>query len=322
MNAATVPVALAVLGGDGTLDDASKELLSVAGLLGDVHGLWFGEPMPTLVETVARYGVSTLHHCALAAASTNEQVAGAVAAVAVETGADVVLLPAAVDRTEIAARVAHELGAAIVVGATSIARDADSRVVVDTDCFAGTWAVQARVSRPRAVVTLCANAAPALDVGPARAVTVRPQPVPPLSASRVRLVSRATHPVSGRPSLAQAPVVVVGGRGTGGDFGPLEELAELLGGAVGSTKVAVDEGWISPATQVGQTGVSIAPRLYIGAGVSGAIHHRGGMRSSRTIVAINHDPEAPIFEIADVGVVGDLFTVLPALTAELRTRMG
>jgi electron transfer flavoprotein alpha subunit len=130
---------------------------------------------------------------------------------------------------------------------------------------------------------------------------------------------RRTPPApSDRPDLSSADVVVVGGRGTEGDFGPIEALADEVGGAVGSTRVATDEGWIGHETQIGQTGVTVSPRLYIGAGVSGAVHHRGGMQASGTIVAVNPDPEAPIFEIADYGIVGDLFTVLPQVTEELR----
>ncbi|GAB3217982.1 hypothetical protein GCM10027586_10990 [Kineococcus gypseus] len=125
-----------------------------------------------------------------------------------------------------------------------------------------------------------------------------------------------------RPALAEAEVVVVGGRGTDGDFAPVEELADVLGGAVGATRVATDEGWIGHEAQVGQTGVTISPRLYVGAGVSGAVHHRGGMDASVTVVAVNEDPDAPIFEFADYGVVGDLTEVLPALSAEIRRRRG
>jgi electron transfer flavoprotein alpha subunit len=137
-------------------------------------------------------------------------------------------------------------------------------------------------------------------------------------ATRVRVVERTPQAPSDRPDLGSADVVVVGGRGTEGDFGPLEALADEIGGAVGATRVATDEGWIGHEAQIGQTGVTVSPRLYVGAGVSGAVHHRGGMQASGTIVAVNSDPEAPIFEIADYGVVGDLFAVLPQLTEELR----
>ena len=124
------------------------------------------------------------------------------------------------------------------------------------------------------------------------------------------------------PDLGSASIVVVGGRGTEGDFSVVEELADVLGGAVGATRVATDEGWIGHDAQIGQTGVTIAPRLYVGVGVSGAVHHRGGMQASGTIVAVNSDPDAPIFEIADFGVIGDLFTVVPQAAAEIRRLKG
>jgi electron transfer flavoprotein alpha subunit len=144
----------------------------------------------------------------------------------------------------------------------------------------------------------------------------------PVGARGVSLEGRIERPASGRPELSEAQVVVAGGRGTHGDFTALEDLADVLGAAVGATRVATDEGWISRDAQIGQTGTTIAPRLYIGAGISGAVHHRGGMQAAGTIVAVNTDPESPIFEIADFGVVGDLFTVLPQVTAELRRRKG
>jgi len=112
--------------------------------------------------------------------------------------------------------------------------------------------------------------------------------------------------------------VVVGGRGTQGDFSAVEDLADALGAAVGATRDATDEGWMPHEVMVGQTGVTISPRLYVGAGVSGAVHHRGGMQASGLVVAVNNDPDAPIFEFADFGVVGDLFEVLPQAAAEIR----
>src|SRR5690606_25969948 len=127
---------------------------------------------------------------------------------------------------------------------------------------------------------------------------------------------------SGRPDLATAATVVVGGRGTQGDFTLLEELADVLGGSVGATRVAVDEGWVGHELQVGQTGVTINPVLYISAGVSGAIHHVGGMRAAQTVVAVNEDPDAPLMELADYAIVGDLTSVLPRLTARLRELHG
>ncbi|MFC3183420.1 electron transfer flavoprotein subunit alpha/FixB family protein [Pseudoglutamicibacter albus] len=135
-----------------------------------------------------------------------------------------------------------------------------------------------------------------------------------------QIISRTPVVYDGRPDVSSARVVVSGGRGTDGDFGPVEQLADALGGAVGSTRDATDEGWIPHNTQVGQTGATVRPDLYIAAGISGAVHHVAGMRQSGTIVAVNTDMDAPIFDIADFGIVGDLNTVLPQAAEAIRAR--
>jgi electron transfer flavoprotein alpha subunit len=134
------------------------------------------------------------------------------------------------------------------------------------------------------------------------------------------ITGRVDKPATGRPDLAEARVIVAGGRGVDGNFAPLEELADLLGGAVGASRAATDAGWIEHSAQIGQTGKTVSPQLYISAGISGAVQQKAGMQTSQVIVAINKDPDSPVFEIADFGVVGDLFTVLPQAAEEIRKR--
>ncbi|MCG2799469.1 MAG: electron transfer flavoprotein subunit alpha/FixB family protein [Cellulomonas sp.] len=301
---------------DGTPRTAALELVTAARPLGAVHGVWVGDGLDAALATLADAGVETVHHVA-ADAWWPAVLAETLHTVRVSTGADLVLLASTAEGKEVAAGLAVLEGAAVVTDVERLER-VDGTLRVTKSVLAGTWASTVEVTSPVAVVTLEPNAVRAEPAERPSSPQVVDLPVTASQVARAVTVVRTPRQATGRPDLATADVVVVAGRGVDGHLSPVEELADLLGGAVGATRVVADEGWLPREQQVGQTGVAVSPRLYIGAGVSGAVHHRGGMQSAGTVVAVNSDPDAPIFEFADYGVVGDLFEVLPALTAELR----
>ncbi len=316
----TGPVLVLVDHADGTPRGSALELLTAARGLGEAQAVWVGDLPDDAAARLGEFGAAVVHVVPCGPdGSLPPAVAAAVARVLDAAGAHLLLLASTFENKEVAARVALAIDAGLVVDASAVERGAGAEIVTTQQAFAATWALRGEVTTPRSVVALKPNAVPARAVeAPAVPAVRMHDPVVP--DQRVRLVSRTPRPSSGRPDLGEAQVVVVGGRGTDGDFSAVEDLADALGGAVGATRVATDEGWIGHEAQIGQTGVTISPRLYIGAGVSGAVHHRGGMVASGTVVAVDTDPDAPIFEFADFGVVGDLFTVLPQAAAEVRRR--
>ena len=228
---------------------------------------------------------------------------------------------------ELAGRAAVLLDSACVSDATALEAGGagdDSVLCASKLVLSGSWSTTASVGS--------AGSAPIIAVRPGIAevsaadgapLTAEPLEVPvSAEATAVRLVSREATSVASGPALTEARTVVVGGRGVDGDFDLVRSLAEPLGAAVGATRVACDEGWIERSAQIGQTGETISPRLYIGLGVSGAVHHTSGIQGAGTVVAICDDSEAPIFEMADFGVVGDVTEVVPQLVEELAKLRG
>ncbi len=223
---------------------------------------------------------------------------------------------------DVAARVAVRLNAGIIPDATKVSVDGGTVSAVQT-VFAGRFQATSQVLRAPAVVTMRPNATSA-EAAPASASVESVDVAVSDAAKGAKVDSREPKVSSGRPELTDAAMVVAGGRGVGSEdgFGVIEKTADALGAAVGASRTVTDQHWAPHELQVGQTGKTVAPSLYLAAGISGAIQHRAGMQSSKTIVVVNKDAKAPLFQIADFGVVGDLHAVLPALVDEVAKRKG
>ena len=306
---------------EGTVKKVTLELLTAARALGEPVAVVVGAPgsAAPLVDVLGEYGAATV--VVAESDDVNQhlvtpQVAVLADLVASESPA-AVLRASSVDGKEVAGRLAIRTGSGLLPDAVGL--DADGTAT--QNIFGGGVVVHARVKVGTPIVTLRPNSVTP-EPAPVQATT-RPVEVTLSDAARgATVLERVVEEKGSRPALTDASVVVSGGRGLGKgeNFALVEGLADSLGGAVGASRAATDAGWYPHQSQVGQTGVTVSPQLYLAVGISGAIQHRAGMQTSKTIVAVNKDPEAPIFELADFGVVGDLFQVVPQLTEEVGKR--
>ncbi len=306
---------------DGTVTKLTTELLTTARALGEPAAVFCGAGYDVARARLAEYGARTVHIAAdpdldsYLVAPKVEVLAQLLA----ERSVAAVLIGSTVEGKEVAGRLAVRTGSGLLTDVV----DLDADLVAEQPAFGGSTAVRSTVRTGTPIVTMRPNSTtpvPAPETPVEQQLTL----ALPEAAKGARVVERVRERRSGRPPLAEAAIVVSGGRGVGGaeGFAVVEQLADALGAAVGASRAATDAGWYPHQHQVGQTGVSVSPQLYLAVGISGAIQHRAGMQTSKTIVAVNKDPEAPIFELADFGVVGDLFEVLPQLTAEIEKRKG
>ena len=315
---------------DGHLSSASREAIGVArGVLAPsdpVVGFVAGAAGPTAAAEFAQLGVGRVLHAAdprLDAAPVGA-VAHAVATAARAAGVSLVVAGGTTFGRDLVARLAVRWDAAVATGVIELTRDGGT-LRARRSVFGGRASETRRLEGERAAVAVRPHAFPAPADGPVP-LALEPVPTDDLPAVLVAPLRREIRPPDGGtgPSLTDAAIIVSGGRGVRGpnEFRIVEELAASLGAAVGASRAVTDAGWRPTSFQVGQTGKAVSPQLYIALGISGAIQHLVGMVSSRVIVAINTDATAPIFKVADYGIVGDLFEIVPALTAEVRRVRG
>ncbi len=306
----------------GKISTTVAQMLTLARGAGEPVAVVAGPATAELLAELGAYGVARVLHSEQAelgeflVAPKADLVAQAAAAVS----ASAVLVDNSAAGKEIAARAGVALNAGVITDAVSVTYDGGT-LVAHKSVLAGSYTVEARATSAVSVISVKAHSVEASLASEAAVPAVEVVEVAFAPASLgARVTKRTARAASGRPELEDARIIVAGGRGVDGDFSPVEQLADVLGAAVGASRAATDAGWISHASQVGQTGKKVSPQLYISVGISGAIQQKAGMQTSKLIVAVNKDSESPIFEIADFGIVGDLFKVLPQAVEEIKKR--
>ena len=302
-----------------TVKKVTFEMLTAARAFGEPSAVWAGGGVEAARDRLAEFGAAKVY-VADSPDLTDYVVAPQaelVASLIAEHSPAAVLVAGSPTGREVAGRVAIKTGSGILTDVTALGDGLEG----EQSIFGGGITVQAKVTKGTPLIVIRPNAISA-QASPGAAEIVPVEIAVTDAAKGAKITERVEQERGARPELTEASIVVSGGRGMGNaeNFGIIEKLADSLGAAVGASRAAVDAGWYPHAFQVGQTGKTVSPQLYIAAGISGAIQHRAGMQTSKTIVVINKDPEAPIFELADFGVVGDLFNVVPQLTEEVTKR--
>jgi electron transfer flavoprotein alpha subunit len=304
----------------GDVKKVTCELLTLARRFGEPSVVWAGPGAEQGRERCAEFGAARMYVAGNAEFDDYvvAPVAELLAQLVKEKSPALVLIAGTAEGKEIAGRLAVKTGSGLLTDAVDLTQG-EAGPVAEQSIFGGSTIVKSRVRRGTPIVAMRPNAV-ALEPAPGAAELTEVSLAGDFSGARI--TGRVVAERGERPDLTEASIVVSGGRGTGGaeGFGVIEQLADALGAAVGASRAVTDAGWYPHQFQVGQTGKTVSPQLYMAIGISGAIQHRAGMQTSKTIVAVNKDPEAPIFELADFGVVGDLFKVVPQLLEQIGQR--
>jgi electron transfer flavoprotein alpha subunit len=305
---------------DADVKKVTLELITLARRFGEPSVVWTGPGAEEGRARLAEYGAARVYAAADSVYDdyVTNPAAALLAQLVQEKSPALVLVAGNAQGKEVAGRLAVKIDAGVLTDAVDL-QPGDDGPVAEQSVFGGGTIVHSRVTKGTPIVAMRPNAvAPEAAPGEAEITPVSLS----AEATGARVTNRVVAETSDRPELSEASIVVSGGRGTGGaeGFGVIEQLADAMGAAVGASRAVTDAGWYPHQFQVGQTGKTVSPQLYMAIGISGAIQHRAGMQTSKTIIAVNKDPEAPIFELADFGVVGDLFKVVPQLLEELGKR--
>jgi electron transfer flavoprotein alpha subunit len=297
---------------DGTPKKVTLELLTLARSLGEPAAVFVGQGFDNAKAQLAEYGAQKVYVAGDPELDSYlvAPKAEVLAQLVEQVSPAAVLIPSSPEGKEVAGRLAVRIDSGVITDAVGVS----DGFVAQQSIFGGAFTVGSSVTKGTPVLTVRPNST-APEPAPAAATEEQVSVTLSEAATKAKVLDRVSEKKGGRPELTEAAIVVSGGRGLGGaeNFGIVEKLADSLGAAVGASRAATDAGWYPHQNQVGQTGKTVSPQLYIAVGISGAIQHRAGMQTSKTIVAINKDAEAPIFELVDFGVVGDLFTVVPQL---------